>query len=342
MSRIGIIGSSFSTGGDNYLDDNGQKTGQQTRLMLDNFTLYDKDNEYFSCGMPGYGSELYLSNITYLKQEYDINKILIEVFVDESLRHIPIDYFYILKYLTYDDISTIEKLYIHRVRHEVLVNSASDAKIRNHLFRYATTATQENNYLKVFERIHKDLITKMLKTLINMYQSLQLCKMLNIDVYLWKASCMTLQQSDINLDEYFRNQTKSSYVGCFPEQPVDLDEINDHVFKFNFHNSNNTFQDKITSYEEFVEHVRKLWNKNIYNFENVKYLNGKNFFNTKKISSGVEDERMGLITALRQKFERPDFKVLCDRTHLTDKLQLLLVRKILVPFLNNKKIEYVL
>ena len=197
MINIGILGSSFSFGSDIISADwDKEKAGTQTKPLVFWFSKYQtQDFDFINLANPGHGSEHYLENIIYLKQKFNVEKILIESYLDQrnakiflsvdNIQRMFFDTGVKYKYLSIkENIDEIEKRYTNK-------NSMSatpwpnNPELENKLYRYADSKEDEISWATVQQRISDDYIINGFLGIMNIYKSIQLCNLLNIKPYLW-------------------------------------------------------------------------------------------------------------------------------------------------------------
>ena len=352
MSNIGIIGTSFSTGGDSYTKEYSKMVHRKTKNFVDIFNENDVSNQYYSSSNPGHSTEDYVDSIIFLKRKYNIDKILIEVYRNENLRHIPFQTERIIEVLKITDIEIIEKIYSRKSVFNSFIHSESPLEAQKHLYQYALSEKQEKAWIDVHTRIHSDDSLKIFTTLMDLYKTITLCNMLNIVPYLWKpidlvylipnnSTICKFTKAKIELNKF----TKGSLFN--------LTTFDKQMFgeSFDDKEKSSVYTDNMESVEDFQLNYLKLWNNNIFKNYDAKYLNGNNFLNLKFIDREFLDKfietpencdfiRQGIISTLVKKYGEKE--VLCDGTHLNDTYQEKMIINNMIPFINDKNIKYVL
>lgn len=165
MNRIGIIGSSYMTGG--HIDSNGVEQPFLIKDIEDNFQ--DTDIKFYSSAQGGFGSELYLGAITHLKNKFDIDHVIMEWGVDRSLLSVPIE-------------PTTKKGYFKTcwMGPNIIQESYAQNKFKNFTTRIESKRLkpQYRDFLLRLDDIERTYFY----TMLHLRQSINLCKMLNISI----------------------------------------------------------------------------------------------------------------------------------------------------------------
>ena len=86
---IGIVGSSFSQGGQPYTKRYKNKNGSAFTLPFENhLNKYYPDIKFINVAKSGKGSERYVHNIIHLKEHFNVTHLLLENIEDRTLNHI--------------------------------------------------------------------------------------------------------------------------------------------------------------------------------------------------------------------------------------------------------------
>lgn len=207
--RVGIIGSSHSTGAHKLEDDT------LTPTFLSWCEKHKtKPIEFYSCANGGKGSEMFLNGIVHLKDTHDVDVMLIEIIYNR--RNINAD-------IGLDTNSSINN-YRH-AQTSIFKNTLNNFdQIRNislntfpylKLFSYKSFVHEELENFEVLGSTYKKEEASWKKvqlsiaanedmtdfwTILDVYQSLKLCKMLGIKTVLWQNS-VPLDRYPVHLTE---------------------------------------------------------------------------------------------------------------------------------------------
>jgi len=166
MINIGIVGSSYSYGRNVIRGDH------PDIFLIDIFKEYNKNEEFdfYSLAKWGIGTETYLSNVIFLKQQYNIKILFIELIENRELASI--------KLTVPEGISSTLKRLSNKNKFIQLYKSR-DNGIRHIGYNHSNTPNVEATVFNdeiVFLTIH-DII-----------QTLNLCELLNIKPILWSLN----------------------------------------------------------------------------------------------------------------------------------------------------------
>jgi hypothetical protein len=195
--RVGIIGSSHSTGAHEL--DNGTLTPTFLSWCEKHKT---KPIEFYSCANGGKGSEMFLNGIVHLKDTHDVDVMLIEIIhnrrninadiglnIDSGLKnHRTVDTDIFKK--TLNDFNQIKDIslntfpYLKLFAYKAFVHE----ELKNFEALGATFKKEENNWKQVQLSIAANADMVDFWTILDVYQSLKLCKMLGIKTVLWQNS----------------------------------------------------------------------------------------------------------------------------------------------------------
>lgn len=195
--RVGIIGSSHSTGA-HRLDD-----GTLTPTFLSWCEQHKtKPIEFFSCANGGKGSEMFLNGVVHLKDAHNVDVMLIEII--HNRRNINADigiditnqlpnyrsadtniFENILKQsIQIKDVSANTFPYLKLFQFKAFVHE----ELENFDVLGSTFKKEENNWKQVQLSIAANADMVDFWTILDVYQSLKLCKMLGIKTVLWQNS----------------------------------------------------------------------------------------------------------------------------------------------------------
>lgn len=181
ISRVGMIGSSYLTGG--HLGRNDQLTPLFIDNIRDNFK--GTDIEFFSNAQGGKGSEIYLNTILNMKKEYDIDHIIMEWITDRA-------------YLTLDKEPESRQGHFEKCwsGDNIVHESFDQNKMKHFTTRISSKRikTQQRNFLLTIDDIYRTYFF----TMINLRQAIDLCHELNISI----TACMFWGRwTENNIDE---------------------------------------------------------------------------------------------------------------------------------------------
>lgn len=178
MKRLGILGSSFSVG-----SHHNKVTGNNDLAMP--FESWIKKHtsgiQVYNSACSGKGTELYLNKIIYLKEQYNINTILIEMVNNRSMLNVKTE----TGAINFDSLKFNEE--------DVYECNLS-------IWQYIRGITQPTEIQKIISKSDYEnwgnvqehiAYTKELFEfwgLLDIYQAIKLCKMLDIDVITWQKS----------------------------------------------------------------------------------------------------------------------------------------------------------
>lgn len=207
--RIGIIGSSHSTGAHKLEDDT------LTPTFLSWCEKHKtKPIEFYSCANGGKGSEMFLNGIVHLKDMHDVDVMLIEIIHNRrninadiaemhdtnlpGVRRADSDMFRerLKEFTNIKELSKNTFPYLKLYSYKAFVHE----ELENFEVLGSTYKKEENIWKKVQLSIaaNEDMID--FWTILDVYQSLKLCKMLGIKTVLW--------QNSIPMDRYATHYTE--------------------------------------------------------------------------------------------------------------------------------------
>jgi hypothetical protein len=217
--NIGIIGSSHSTGAHQLSD------GSLTPTFLSWCEKYKSNSTHFySCANGGKGSEMFLNSIVHLKEAHDVGVMLIEIIhnrrnINADLGLDPTDsrvndsILYreaLTKLPSIRDISADTFPYLKLFRYKGFISEElEEFSIIGNTYQKAETNWKT---MQMAIGSHWDMVD--FWTILDVYQSLKLCKMLGIKTVLWQNSGVlerhttqfnelkTLCDIFVTLDEY--------------------------------------------------------------------------------------------------------------------------------------------
>lgn len=195
--KVGIIGSSHSTGA-HRLDD-----GTITPTFL-SWCEHHKTQpiEFYSCANGGKGSEMFLNSIVHLKDTYNVDIILIELIhnrrninadigidIDSDMKNFRsadtnIFKNTLSKFNNIKEISSNTFPYLKLFQYKAFVHE----ELENFKILGSTYKKEENNWKQVQLSIAANADMVDFWTILDVYQSLKLCKMLGIKTVLWQNS----------------------------------------------------------------------------------------------------------------------------------------------------------
>jgi len=185
LNVLGIIGSSHSTG------EHELANGNCTTKFETHFNKYLPNTKIVNCAQGGKGSELFLRNIVYLKEKYDIKHLLMEYMHDRSdinaniskLENTPeFDgglYPIINKANTVDEILSMTIEYSHMFNLQTFISDEFVGIFKN-------LQKKEKNWREIQMLIFSDENMRNYWSMVNIGLSLKLCKLLNIRVVCWQ------------------------------------------------------------------------------------------------------------------------------------------------------------
>jgi hypothetical protein len=175
--KLGIVGSSHSVGMDTDLTAKIKKT----RTMP--FEHWFKNIDVVNSACDARGTELYLSKVLYLKQNHNIDTLLLEVINNRSMFNVK------TKSNNYKII--YNKLDINNVLADVYKNHNGMSKYQDHInvakFNYAEFGTKKefNAWNRFQTSIAADCTMNEFWAMCDIKQTINLCKILNIRVVAW-------------------------------------------------------------------------------------------------------------------------------------------------------------
>lgn len=183
MCKVGILGSSYSVGSHHNKETGENDLALPFETWLEKYTT---KMQFFNSACAGKGTELYLNKIVYLKEKHNVDVILMELVNNRSMLNfkcLPDAY---NKIQRTSDMADIEE--------DVYKSSASSWEY----WRAIIQDMQEHTFapsVKAFE-IWKDVQWNIASThhamefwgMLDIYQAIRLCKMLDIEVITWQKS----------------------------------------------------------------------------------------------------------------------------------------------------------
>lgn len=233
MCRVGILGSSYSVGSHHNKETGENDLALPFETWLEKYTTNMK---FFNSACSSKGTELYLNKIVYLKEKYNVDAILMELVNNRSMLNfkcLPEKYGRIE---TDTDMAKIE--------HDVYENSAS-------AYWYLRSLTQDMEP-NTFAKSNKDFDTwketqwNIASTqnamefwgMLDIYQAIKLCNMLDIEVITWQKSweffkvsafdsmkqkSLYIDFNGMNAHDYYVNKYGKDKILC------DHDHFNDFI-----------------------------------------------------------------------------------------------------------------
>lgn len=183
MCKVGILGSSYSVGSHHNKETGENDLALPFETWLEKYTTNMK---FFNSACAGKGTELYLNKIVYLKEKHNVDAVLMELVNNRSMLNfkcLPDSY---SKIQRTNDMADIEE--------DVYKTSASAWEY----WRALIQDMQEHTFapsVRAFE-MWKDVQWNIASThnamefwgMLDIYQAIKLCKMLNIEVVTWQKS----------------------------------------------------------------------------------------------------------------------------------------------------------
>ncbi len=178
MCKIGIVGSSYSVG--NHYN---HETGENNLALPFETWLkkYVPDTEFYNSASSGKGSELYLNKIVYLKDRFDIDVLLMELVNNRSALN--------TKSMPYD----IENINLNDSETSIYHSSISIWDYMrgiNEPTPFETFSVEKD--WKIWKKVQEQMAYSNnafeFWGILDCYQSIKLCNMLNIKVVTWQKS----------------------------------------------------------------------------------------------------------------------------------------------------------
>jgi hypothetical protein len=204
--KVGIIGSSHSTGAHKLSD------GTLTPTFLSWCEKHKtQPMEFYSCANGGKGSEMFLNGIVHLKDTHDVDIMLIEIIHNRrninadiaemydtnlpGVRRAESDMFRerLKQFTNIKELSKNTFPYLKLFSYKAFVHE----ELENFEILGSTYKKEENNWKQVQLAIAANKDMTDFWTILDVYQSLKLCKMLGIKTVLW--------QNSVPLEMYFEH-----------------------------------------------------------------------------------------------------------------------------------------
>ena len=206
--KVGIVGSSYSVGCHHNYETGENNLALPFETWLEKYT---EGMQFFNSACAGKGTELYLNKVVYLKDQHDIDTLLIEIVNNRSMLNfkcIPEKYKSILNEINFKD-----------TEGDVYKNSESAYWYWRALIQDMEEITFSPNK-KSFET-WKEIQWNIASTenamefwgMLDIYQTIKLCKMLNIKCVLWEKSWEFTELPG------FENMLQGSKFIEFPNHP---------------------------------------------------------------------------------------------------------------------------
>lgn len=180
MNKLGIIGSSFSVG-----SHHNKETGLNDKaLPFETWVKkYTSGLQVYNSACSGKGTELYLNKILYLKDRYDINCILIEMVNNRSMLNVKTqneDYNVDDMKLKNSEINVYEDNlsiweYVRSIDQPIAIDNLGSNREFNTWREFQKNIAFSENAFEFWG-------------MLDIYQAIKLCKMLNIKVFTWQKS----------------------------------------------------------------------------------------------------------------------------------------------------------
>jgi hypothetical protein len=181
--KIGIVGSSYSVGSHHNVETGANDLALPFEMWLEKHTT---GMEFFNAACSGKGTELYLNKVVYLKDKFDIDCLLIEIVNNRSMLN--------FKCMPKKYKSIIKETDIAHLEDDVYKNSGSAYSYLRALIQDMDESTFTANK-KSFDT-WKEVQWNIAATdnamefwgMLDIYQTIKLCKMLGIKCVLWAKS----------------------------------------------------------------------------------------------------------------------------------------------------------
>lgn len=194
MARIGIVGSSFSQGGDMQPIEGSDEEWELINHPFE-YTLeyYNPQHQFFNAAMSGRGSERFLNNLLHLKDRYDITHLLIEIIQNRS-----VNYFWYKEEQYKNDLNnwTDDMVYKYSVEedyeHLASMNKPQDYAINQSLYKDFSkkdiqTMADLSAY-SLYRSAHLDLLAVR-----DVKNTIKLCEMIGVKPICWSFKMHTAQ-----------------------------------------------------------------------------------------------------------------------------------------------------
>lgn len=239
--NIGILGSSFSVG-----NHHNPVTGENN-LALPFETWFEKylpEHNYFNSACSGKGTELYLNKIVYLKEKHNVDMIIMELINNRSMINVK------TKEARYDEINHRTLLDIEE---SVYKNSETIwGYIRNldqplNHKSFSKTNTHYEHWRETQWNIASIENAMEFWGMLDIYQAIKLCKLLDIKVITWQHSWEFLNLKNFNEIKdistyvqfgdfpnaklYYQNKYNFNHDFIFCDSAHFKDEINDEMVR---------------------------------------------------------------------------------------------------------------
>lgn len=195
--KVGIIGSSHSTGAHKIAD------GTLTPTFLSWCEQHKtKPMEFYSCANGGKGSEMFLNGIVHLKDTHDVDIMLIEIIHNRRNINADIAEYYNESFPGFRSAnSSLFKEHLKEFKGIAELSKNTFPYLK--LYRYKSFIHEELDFFEILGSTYKkeennwkqaqlaiaannDMVD--FWTILDVYQSLKLCKMLGIKTVLWQNS----------------------------------------------------------------------------------------------------------------------------------------------------------
>jgi hypothetical protein len=206
--KVGIVGSSYSVGCHHNPETKENNLALPFETWLD---MHTEGMDFFNSACAGKGTELYLNKVVYMKDRYDIDCLLIEAVNNRSMLNfkcLPENY---KRVFTESDFSNFEG--------EVYNNSDSIWTYIRALIQdmQEHTFSPSKNKFECWKETQWNIASTEgameFWGMLDIYQTIKLCKMLNIKCVLWEKSWEFTKLPG------FKNMLQGSKFVEFPKQP---------------------------------------------------------------------------------------------------------------------------
>jgi hypothetical protein len=209
--KIGIVGSSYSVG----LHTNGREHSEKVILASRFETWLEKHTtgmEFFNAACAGKGTELYLNKVVYLKNKFNIDCLLIEVIQNRSMLNV--------KCMPDAYKSIIKDTDIAQLEHNVYKNSSSGydhwRSIEEPIEEQTQLAANKKSF-DTWKEVQWNIAAIDNSTdfwgVLDIYQTIKLCKMLGIKCVLWANKT---KFSELPIFENMLQEESYIKFGIFP------------------------------------------------------------------------------------------------------------------------------
>lgn len=235
MCNVGIIGSSYSVGSHfERTKDGKNRTDRKVAAPFEHWLKkYNPDIKFYNSACSGKGTELYLNKIVYLKEKYDIDGLIIEFVNNRSMLNV--------KALGEDKPDMYKQIWndtdLNDMETKVYDNSVSIWPYMRNLYqemdwkKICDTKKEFNIWNKVQWNIASVEAAMEFWGMLDIHQSLKLCKMLDITPICWQKSWNFMNlpgykqmMKDIICIDFKGKNAHDYYVEKYGEEKILCDE----------------------------------------------------------------------------------------------------------------------